>query len=68
MRKLGNHPETGKELILKDGRYGPYVTDGKVNASLKNDHKPEILTLDEAIELINAKRTAPKRPRRKRKK
>ncbi|SVA98323.1 uncharacterized protein METZ01_LOCUS151177, partial [marine metagenome] len=68
VRKLGNHPETGEELILKDGRYGPYVTDGKVNASLKNDHKPETFTLDEAIELINAKRTAPKRPRRKRKK
>ena len=68
LRKLGNHPETGEELILKDGRYGPYVADGKVNASLKNDHKPETLTLDEAIELINAKRAAPKRPRRKRKK
>ena len=68
LRKLGNHPETGEELILKDGRYGPYVADGKVNASLKNDHNPETLTLDEAVELINAKRAAPKRPRRKRKK
>ena len=37
LRKLGNHPETGEELILKDGRYGPYVADGKVNASLKKE-------------------------------
>ena len=68
LRKLGNHPDTGEELILKDGRYGPYIADGKVNASLKNDHDPEKITLDEAIVLINAKRAAPKRQRRKRKK
>ena len=68
LRKLGNHPDTGEELILKDGRYGPYIADGKVNASLKNDHDPERITLDEAVVLINAKRTAPKRQRRKRKK
>ena len=68
LRKLGNHPDTGEELILKDGRYGPYIADGKVNASLKNDHDPERITLDEAVILINAKRAAPKRQRRKRKK
>ena len=68
LRKLGNHPDTGEELILKDGRYGPYIADGKVNASLKNDHDPERITLDEAVVLINAKRAAPKRQRRKRKK
>ena len=68
LRKLGNHPDTGEELILKDGRYGPYIADGKVNASLKNDHDPERITLDEAVVLINTKRAAPKRQRRKRKK
>ena len=68
LRKLGNHPDTGEELILKDGRYGPYIADGKVNASLKNDHDPEKITLDEAIVLINAKRAAPKRQRRKKRK
>ena len=68
LRKLGNHPDTGEELILKDGRYCPYVADGKVNASLKNDHDPEKITLDEAIVLINAKRAAPKRQRRKKRK
>ena len=34
LRTLGDHPETGETLILKDGRYGPYMTDGKVNACL----------------------------------
>ena len=68
LRKLGNHPDTGEELILKDGRYGPYIADGKVNASLKNDHDPEKITLDEASVLINAKRAAPKRQRRKKRK
>ncbi len=65
---LGVHPETGENLVLKDGRYGPYVTDGKVNASLPRSLSQESLTLEDAVELINKKRTAPKRKRKKRKK
>ena len=63
---MGNHSETGESLILKDGRYGPYITDGKVNASLPREIDVDKLTLDEAIELINKKRAAP--PRKKRRK
>ena len=63
---MGNHSETGESLILKDGRYGPYITDGKVNASLPRAIDVEKLTLEEAIELINKKRAAP--PRKKRRK
>ena len=66
LRTLGDHPETGETLILKDGRYGPYMTDGKVNASLPRDADPEKLSLEEAVEIINKKRAAP--PRKKRKK
>ena len=65
---LGNHPETGEELVLKDGRYGPYITDGKVNASMPRTLSQESLTLEDAVELINKKRLAPKRKKRKRKK
>ena len=65
---LGVHPETGEELALKDGRYGPYITDGKVNASLPRSLSQESLTLEDAVELINKKRVAPKRKRGKRKK
>ena len=66
LKNLGNHSETGESLILKDGRYGPYITDGKVNASLPREIDVDKLTLDEAIELINKKRAAP--PRKKRRK
>ena len=65
---LGVHPETGEELALIDGRYGPYITDGKVNASLPRSLSQESLTLEDAVELINKKRVAPKRKRGKRKK
>ena len=65
---LGTHPETGEDLILKDGRYGPYITDGKVNASLPRSLSQESLTLEDAVELINKKRVAPKRKRGKQKK
>ena len=65
LKNLGNHSETGESLILKDGRYGPYITDGKVNASLPREIDVEKLTLDEAIELIDKKRAAPSRKKRR---
>ena len=68
IKNLGKHPVTGENLILKEGRYGPYVSDGKVNAALKSENNPASLNLEEAVTIINAKRAAPKRPRRKRKK
>ena len=68
LKTLGKHPDTGEELVLKEGRYGPYISDGKVNAALKSDNDPNSITLEEATELINLKRAAPKRPRKKRRK
>ena len=68
LKSLGKHPDTGEELVLKEGRYGPYISDGKVNAALKSDNDPNSITLEEATELINLKRAAPKRPRKKRRK
>ena len=68
LRTIGDHPETGESLVVKDGRFGPYLTDGKVNVSLKGDLTPESITLEQAVELINQKRLAPPRPKRKRKK
>ncbi|MBH10444.1 MAG: DNA topoisomerase I [Candidatus Marinimicrobia bacterium] len=68
LRNLGKHPETGETLSLKDGRYGPYISDGKVNASLKNEHDPDNIDLETAVELINNKRKAPKRTRKRKKK
>jgi len=58
IRKLGDHPEDKLPLELFDGPYGPYVKCGKVNASLPKEKKPEDLTLEEAIELIEARKKA----------
>ena len=71
LRSLGDHPKTGEMLTLKDGRYGPYITDGKVNASMPSDLEVETITLEEAVNLIDKKRAAPpkkKRAKRKKKK
>ena len=56
LRSLGVHPETGAEVRLLQGRYGPYVTDGKVNASLGKGVDPEGVTLADAVERLRARR------------
>ncbi len=69
LKNLGKDPESGNEILVKDGRYGPYVTDGTTNASLPKGKLPEEVTLEEALEIL-AKRKAqgPKRPWRGKKK
>ncbi len=64
LRELGIHPGTGEKLVIKSGRYGPYVTDGKTNASLPKGTEPDTLTLEQGVELINKRRVAG--PRKKR--
>jgi DNA topoisomerase-1 len=49
---MGAHPKTGGDVQILSGRYGPYVTDGTANASLKKGMEPEDLTMDEAVEMI----------------
>ena len=68
IKTLGEHPKTGETLVVKDGRYGPYVSDGKVNASLKGDSEPENITLEEAVTIIDQKRLNPPKKKRTRKK
>ena len=58
IRIVGNRPEGGAEVKLMDGRYGPYVTDGTVNASLPKSADPAALTIAEALELLNARAEA----------
>jgi len=53
VRELGEDPRTGKKLSIKDGRFGPYVTDGEINASIPKAKSPEALTLEEGSELIS---------------
>ncbi|MEA1619294.1 type I DNA topoisomerase [Erythrobacter sp. T5W1-R] len=52
---LGAHPVSGGEIKVMPGRYGPYVTDGTTNATIPKDTKPEDVTLDAAIALIDAR-------------
>ena len=54
-KKIGEHPDDGKPIELRDGQYGPYVKHGKINASLPKDMEPESLSLELAIELIAAR-------------
>ncbi|TVS04825.1 MAG: DNA topoisomerase I, partial [Rhodobacteraceae bacterium] len=62
LRVLGDHPDGGALQIMK-GRYGPYVKWEKVNATLPKEMTPEEITLEQAIELVNAKAGA--KPRKK---
>jgi DNA topoisomerase I len=68
LRTLGTDPVSNKEITLKSGRFGPYVTDGETNASLRKGDDVDELTLERAIELLAERRAAPKRTTRKRKK
>ena len=68
IKTLGDHPKTGESLVVKSGRYGPYISDGKVNASLKGGVDPENITLEEATALIDDKRLNPPKKKQRRKK
>ena len=52
---LGSHPTEDGQIEVYAGRYGPYVQHGKIRATLPKSVEPESLTLDEALELLNAK-------------
>ena len=65
IRIVGDHPKTGESLVLKEGRYGPYISDGKVNASLPKDSSVESLSLEEAVQIIDKKRAAPKKKKKR---
>jgi DNA topoisomerase-1 len=56
IRELGPDPATGRDMVVKDGRYGPYVTDGETNASVPKDEAVETLTPERGADLLAARR------------
>ena len=67
LRELGSDPESGGAIVLREGRFGPYVTDGTTNASLRKGDTVDGITPERAIELLADRRAAPPRPGRAKK-
>ncbi len=67
LRELGNDPASGKPMVIKDGRFGPYVTDGETNASLRKADDVASITDERAAELLADRRARgpAKKPARK---
>jgi DNA topoisomerase-1 len=66
LREFGADPKSGKPIVAKEGRWGPYVTDGETNASLRQGDAVETLTPQRAAELLADRRAAgPPTPRRR---
>ncbi len=64
LRELGQDPATGKPVVIKDGRFGPYFTDGETNVTLRRGDDPATVTPERAFELLAEKRA--KGPAKKR--
>ncbi|UUU24009.1 type I DNA topoisomerase [Streptomyces sp. DSM 40750] len=72
LKELGEDPVSGKPVVVKDGRFGPYVTDGETNATLRSEDSVETITPERGFELLvekrakaPAKKTAKKAPAKK---
>ncbi len=56
LKELGTDPQTERPVVVKDGRFGPYVTDGETNATLRRDDDVETITAERGFELLAEKR------------
>jgi DNA topoisomerase-1 len=65
LREMGADPDTGAPMVVKDGRFGPYVTDGTTNASLRKGDDVSELTVERAAELLAERRAAGPSTRKK---
>jgi DNA topoisomerase-1 len=65
LKELGADPATEKPIVVKEGRFGPYVTDGETNASLRKGDDPATVTLDRALELLAERRAKGPPPKRR---
>jgi DNA topoisomerase I len=65
LRELGPDSGSGKPIVLREGRFGPYVTDGETNASLRKGDTVESITPQRAVELLAERRAAAPAPKRR---
>jgi DNA topoisomerase I len=63
LREMGADPVSGKQMVVKEGRFGPYVTDGETNASLRKGDLVEELNDERAAELLADRRARDPKPR-----
>jgi len=56
LKELGEDPVSGRPMVVKEGRFGAYVTDGETNATLRKDDEPETITPERGAELLAEKR------------
>jgi DNA topoisomerase-1 len=55
LKELGAHPKSGEDIVVLSGRYGPYVTDGSLNATLPKGTEPEDVDMEMAVDLLERK-------------
>jgi DNA topoisomerase-1 len=67
LKELGDHPDGGGKIVVRDGKYGPYVNFGKINATLPKGKDPQSVTIEDALALIAEKEAkgGGKKPARK---
>jgi len=65
LKELGDDPVSGRPMVIKDGRFGAYVTDGEVNATLRRDDDLETITAERAAELLAEKRAKGPAPKKR---
>lgn len=65
LRELGEDPNSKKPIVVKEGRFGPYVTDGETNASLRKGDEVQDITTERAAELLAERRERAPAPKRK---
>jgi DNA topoisomerase-1 len=68
LHELGEHPSEGGPINVMDGRYGPYVKWGKVNATIPKEIEPAQVTIEMAVDLISQKAPAKKKKAQAKKK
>jgi DNA topoisomerase I len=65
LKDLGTDPASGRPMMIKDGRFGPYVTDGEINATLRRGDDVETITSERAAELLAEKRAKGPAPKKR---